>query len=110
MTDAAHRPPPGILDPPGSATRTLRGVTRAALDAVLSTFPPATAAYLRETGFAAKPGQVALVPGPAGAESALLGLGDDPSCPWRLPPVPPQGPGPTPGAAAAPIPDRWAGG
>ncbi|WP_376098694.1 M17 family metallopeptidase [Roseomonas sp. CCTCC AB2023176] len=57
-------------------------MTQAGAEEILSSLAPAAASYLRETGFRGKVGQVALVPGPSGAESALVGLGDDPGSPW----------------------------
>ena len=49
----------------------------------LSTFqealPPAQAAYLRDSGFQAKAGELRLLPGPEGVPGAVLGLGNDPS-------------------------------
>lgn len=73
----------GGLAPPGTGpARPVRGVTREGLEGALAALPQEAAAFVRDTGFRAKVGQVALVPGASGAESALLGLGDDPSSPW----------------------------
>jgi len=51
-------------------------VTPAGLEAFLAGLPPAQAAFLRQTGFAGKAGAVALLPGEAGIEGAVLGLGE----------------------------------
>ncbi len=48
-----------------------------ALDAALAPLAPGQAAFARASGFAALPGQLALLPGPDGLAGALLGLGDD---------------------------------
>ncbi len=51
------------------------------LDALLATMPDRAAAYLRDSGFAAGAGMVALVPGGSGTAGAVLGLGNVPG-PW----------------------------
>ncbi|MBW8270200.1 leucyl aminopeptidase family protein [Caldovatus aquaticus] len=57
----------------------------ATLEALCATLGPAQAAWLDATGFAARSGQLALLPGEAGRPlaGAVLGLGtDDPASPW----------------------------
>ena len=63
------------------------------LGTFLETRPPAQAAYVRGTGFTAKSGAVALLPGSAGVTGALLGLGDgtDPMAFGALPFALPEG-------------------
>jgi leucyl aminopeptidase len=53
-------------------------VAPAALTQFLAGLPPPQAAFLRQSGFAAKAGTVALLPGEAGLDGAVLGLGDSP--------------------------------
>jgi len=45
------------------------------LDALLATMPDRAAAFLHDSGFAARAGMVALVPGGSGTAGAVLGLG-----------------------------------
>ncbi len=47
------------------------------LSALLDTLPPAQAAWLKGIGFAAKPQEMVLLPGPDGLAGAVLGLGAD---------------------------------
>ena len=47
------------------------------LAARLATLEPTQAAFIRAGGFAATPGQLALLPGPVGLAGALLGVGED---------------------------------
>jgi leucyl aminopeptidase len=47
------------------------------LDAFLAGLPEAQSAWLRATGFAAKAGELRLLPGTGGLDGAVLGLGDD---------------------------------
>ena len=49
----------------------------ATLDAFLAGLPDADARWLRATGFAAKSGELRLLPGPEGVAGAVLGLGID---------------------------------
>lgn len=57
----------------------------AALEALASRLGPLAAAWLRATGFAAKPQQLALLPGPDGAlAGAVIGLGTEPVTPWSF--------------------------
>ncbi len=58
-----------------AATLPVYAVRPEGLDAFLASMPDRAAAYLREAGFAATAGAVALVPGGAGAAGAVLGLG-----------------------------------
>jgi leucyl aminopeptidase len=51
----------------------------AALDALLADLPEAQGKWLRGTGFAAKAGELGLLPGPDGLNGAVLGLGNDQS-------------------------------
>jgi leucyl aminopeptidase len=55
----------------------IRSVRPDALDAALAALAPEQAAFARASGFAALPGQLALLPGQDGLAGALLGLGDD---------------------------------
>ncbi len=55
----------------------IRSVRPDVLDAALAALPPGQAIFARAAGFAALPGQLALLPGPDGLAGALLGLGDD---------------------------------
>ena len=55
----------------------LHTVRPAALEAFLATLPDAQRAFLSATGFAAKPGDLQLLPGPHGLSGAVLGLGTD---------------------------------
>jgi leucyl aminopeptidase len=48
----------------------------AGLASLLASLPDATAAFVRDAGFAAKPQDLLLLPGEAGLAGALLGLGD----------------------------------
>jgi len=66
----------------GEATRPIHGVTRAALPALLETLPPAAAAFLRDLGFEAKAGTIALIPDGDGLSAAVLGLGAEGDSPW----------------------------
>ncbi len=47
------------------------------LERFLAGLPTPTAAFLRHTGFSANEGELALLPGPGGLESAVIGLGQD---------------------------------
>lgn len=60
-----------------AGARPLHTVRPGALKAFLAAQPAAVAAWLRETGFAAKAGELRLLPGPDGISGAVLGLGDD---------------------------------
>ena len=48
-----------------------------ALDAWLATRPPAQAAFLRDSAFTGQANELRLLPGPAGVEAAVLGIGRD---------------------------------
>ncbi len=63
------------LAPAGGNVLPVYAVRPEALDAFLATVPDRAAAFLRESGFAAAAGSVALVPGASGAAGAVLGLG-----------------------------------
>ena len=49
----------------------------------LGVLPPASAAFLRGTGFAGKAGEIGLLPGPEGLAGAVVGLGAD-AGPWAF--------------------------
>jgi leucyl aminopeptidase len=55
----------------------LHTVRPAALGAFLGGLPAAQSAWLRATGFAAKSGELKMLPGPDGLSGAVLGLGGD---------------------------------
>jgi leucyl aminopeptidase len=57
----------------------LHTVRPAAMEAFLASLPEAQATWLRATGFAAKPGELRLLPGPDGLSGAVIGLGEDQS-------------------------------
>ncbi len=63
------------LAPEGAATRTVHGVRPEGLAALLAGMAPDRSAFLRDAGFAAAAGEVALLPGPGGVTGAVLGLG-----------------------------------
>jgi leucyl aminopeptidase len=67
---------------PAGAALPLSGVTPAGLAGLAARLPPAQAAFLRATGFAAKDGEIALLPGPDGLAGAVLGLGAAGASPW----------------------------
>ncbi len=60
-----------------ASARPLHTVRPAALKVFLDGQPKPVAAWLQETGFAAKAGELRLLPGPDGISGAVLGLGDD---------------------------------
>jgi leucyl aminopeptidase len=74
-----------------SPARVLYAVRPAELERLSATLPPPAAALLRDSGFAAKPGELVLLPGAEGLEAAVAGLGEDRSpyvfgdLPLRLP-------------------------
>jgi leucyl aminopeptidase len=55
----------------------LHTVRPPALDTFVAGLPKAQSAWLRGTGFAAKAGELRLLPGPKGLSGAVFGLGDD---------------------------------
>lgn len=57
--------------------RPLYPVRPAGLATLLDRLPAAQAGYLRDLGFAAKPGEVQFLPGPNGVAGAVCGLGDN---------------------------------
>ena len=63
------------LAEPGAATLPVYAVRPEGLDALLASMPDRAAAFLRDSGFSASSGSVALVPGSSGAAGAVLGLG-----------------------------------
>lgn len=80
--------------------RPVHAVRPGGLAVFLDTLPPGQAAFLRDTDFTAKAGELRFLPGPNGVTGAILGLGSDRSpfvfgnlstqlpeiCPWRLEP------------------------
>ncbi|MEA2737942.1 MAG: leucyl aminopeptidase [Acetobacteraceae bacterium] len=88
-----------IVDNP-DGTRPVHVVRPDGLAAFLDALPPGQAGFLRDTGFAAKTGEVRFLPGPDGVIGAVLGVGTDTSpfvygnlpmqlpetSPWRLEP------------------------
>jgi leucyl aminopeptidase len=64
-----------------------------ALPAFLAGLPPLQAAYLQAGGFAARAGEIVLLPGAAGLSGAVLGLGESgrPHLFGALPPILPPG-------------------
>lgn len=60
----------------------LFGVAAEGLAEAMAALPPAQAAFLRAAGFAAKEGDIALLPGPEGLAGAVLGLGAAGASPW----------------------------
>lgn len=73
------------------SARTLHAVRPAGLTSLLTELPPAQAAFLRGSEFAARSGELVLLPGADGVAGAVFGLGDDRSpfpfgdLPFRLP-------------------------
>jgi leucyl aminopeptidase len=69
----------------------LHRVSASELLTFLATLPVASAAFLRASGFTAKPGEIALIPGADGLSAAVLGVGAQASpwhygaAPWALP-------------------------
>ena len=69
----------------------LHRVSASELLTFLATLPVASAAFLRASGFMAKPGDIALIPGADGLTGAVLGVGAQASpwhygaAPWALP-------------------------
>ena len=81
------------LTPGNTATLPLHAVRPDGLADFIATQTAPVAAFLRATGFAARPGESALLPGPDGLAGAVLGLGSETS-PWSygaLPRVLPSG-------------------
>lgn len=66
----------------GAEARPVHAVTADGLPLFLDTLDPGAAAFLREIGFAAEAGRIALLPGGTGMASAVLGLGRDGTSPW----------------------------
>ncbi len=74
--------PPDFYDRPldclcddAAEARPIHAVDQAGLEAWLAGLDAAQAAFLRASGFDGGSGQVALLPGPAGIDAAVLGLG-----------------------------------
>jgi leucyl aminopeptidase len=82
------------------ATRPVHVVRPDGVAAFLDTLASSQTAFLRDTAFSGKPGDLRLLPGPDGVAGAVLGIGSDSSpfvfgnlpmqlpelCPWRLEP------------------------
>lgn len=64
------------LDTLDTAARDLCAVRPAGLAAFVAGLTDAQAAYLRDSGFTGKDGELCLLPGPGGVAAAVLGLGD----------------------------------
>jgi leucyl aminopeptidase len=65
----------------------LHAVVPEGMETFLARLPPAQAAWLRTTGFAAKAQELRLLPGPGGLAGAVLGLGPDAveaASPWAF--------------------------
>lgn len=75
----------------GISSLPLYPVTASELPKLLAGFAGPAAAFLRASGFVAKPGDIALIPGADGLAGAVLGTGEDFSpwdygaAPWALP-------------------------
>ena len=69
----------------------MHALSAAQLPMFLSALPVASADFLRASGFAAKPGDIALIPGGDGLVGAIVGIGKEASpwdfggAPWALP-------------------------
>jgi leucyl aminopeptidase len=69
----------------------LHALSAAQLPVFLAALPDASASFLRASGFAAKPGDIALIPGADGLVGAVVGIGKEASpwnfggAPWALP-------------------------
>jgi leucyl aminopeptidase len=75
----------------GMSALPLYAVSATELPKLLASFAEPAAAFLQASGFAAKPGDIALIPGGDGLAGAVLGIGPDASpwdfgaAPWALP-------------------------
>ena len=68
--------PNPIFAPADAVSRALHVVTPEGLERFLAAQPPATAAWLRATGFEAGPGELRLIPGAdGGVQAAVAGMG-----------------------------------
>lgn len=67
----------------GAASLPLHAVKGDDLPAFLAALPDATAAFLRASGFAARPGEIALLPNENGLAGAAIGIGKEVS-PWHF--------------------------
>ena len=66
-----------VASPDG--TRPIHVVRPDGLAALLDTLPAGQAAFLRDTGFTGKAGELRFLPGPQGVAGAVLGIGSDTS-------------------------------
>jgi leucyl aminopeptidase len=78
----AEADPGWALAAPDEAARPIHLVTPDTLPDLLARLPPAATGFLRETGFSADAGRLALIPGESGIAAAALGLGSAASSPW----------------------------
>lgn len=74
--------PSWSLGQAGDEARLVHAVTSDGLADLLSGLKPAAADFLRESGFAAEAGRIALIPGGSGVAAAVLGLGRADNSPW----------------------------
>jgi leucyl aminopeptidase len=72
-----NRPLDCFTSAPEAEALPIHVVRPAGLEAVLGGLPAAQAGFLRACGFAARAGQVMLLPGGSGLAGAVLGLGED---------------------------------
>jgi leucyl aminopeptidase len=66
----------------------IRTVTAAGYESLLASLPEAERAWLKASGFEAKPGRSALLPGPGDALAGVLLVVGDPAEPWDIAPLP----------------------
>lgn len=77
------RPEPGwSLASTGEEARLIHAVTPEGLLDLLPSLDPTAAGFLRESGFVAESGRIALLPGGSGVTAAVLGLGQAEGSPW----------------------------
>jgi len=67
----------------GVSSRPLHAICAEDLPGFLAGLPEVSAAFLRASGFAAKPGEIALLPGENGLAGAVIGIGKEAS-PWHF--------------------------
>ena len=67
---------PDCLAGTDAPSRPLRAIRPATLSALLDALPPAQAGFLRQSGFSAAAGSLALLPGDNGVAGAVFGLGE----------------------------------
>jgi len=74
---------PEAISVEGGSSRPLHAVDARGLSAFLAGLPAAAAAFLLASGFAAKPGEIALLPDEHGLACAVIGVGKEAS-PWHF--------------------------